>query len=151
MTYIRTPFAAAAPFAAQQPVHLNVGSTWVPATVIEVLTGGRVTVSYLVGTVPMIATVAVWLIRAADGYDLRTPAMLTSGAEVAFTDGIQTVAAAPWKSRGRWVVPFTNGQSSRLRPDTKVRVVDDRAAVTVDGIPLVQALHILNTTEQVNG
>jgi hypothetical protein len=149
MTNIRTPFAAAAPFAPQQPVHLNIGSTWLPATVTEVLTGGRVAVSYLVGSVPMTAIVADWLVRAADGYDLRTAAMLASGAEVAFTDAIHTVAAAPWMSRGQWVVPFTNGQSSRLQPHTKVRVVDDRAAVTVDGIPLTQALDLLNT-EQVN-
>ncbi|MEV0453783.1 hypothetical protein [Catellatospora methionotrophica] len=149
MTAIRTPFAAAAPFAAQQPVHLNVGSTWLPATVTEVLTGGRVTVRYLFGTIPMTATVAGWLVRAADGYELRTAAMLASGAEVVFADGIQTVAAAPWMNRGQWVVPFTNGESSRLRPHARVRVVDDRAAVTVDGMPLVQALDMLNT-EQVD-
>ncbi|GAA1387686.1 hypothetical protein [Catellatospora chokoriensis] len=144
MTGIAIPLAAQPPFAAQQQVHLNVGSTWEPATVVQVLTGGKVVVSYLIGVVPMTAAVSPWLIRPADGYDLRAVGTLASGTEVAFADAVHTVAAAPWMRRGQWVVPFTNGQSSVVNPHTKVRVVDDRAAVTVDGIPLVQALPALN-------
>ncbi|MEU8001546.1 hypothetical protein AB0B66_10335 [Catellatospora sp. NPDC049111] len=144
MTYIPPLSAAAAPFAPQQQVHLNIGATWLPATVLQTLTGGRVVVSYLIGAVPTTAAVADWLVRPAHGYDLRTAAMLASGAEVAFADAIHTVAAAPWMRRGQWVVPYTNGESSLLQPHAKVRVVDDRAAVTVDGIPLPQALDLLN-------
>lgn len=141
------PFAAQPIFQAGQRVHLNVGPTWLDATVVLADPGKPVVVSFAVDGQPVTASVPVMLVRDAFGYGLRAAGDLGSGAEVAFTDAIRTVAAAPRLRAGQWIVPFTNGRTSYMRHGTKVRVVDDSAAVTIGGLPLTQALPAINARQ----
>jgi hypothetical protein len=121
-----------------QPVHVNVRSSWLPATVNS-LAPGRIGVDYTTAyPAPLGSTVNPWLVRPADGYTLEYSARLCTGQKVVAGDGtVLTVAAPAWKGRdGLCHIEYTNGTRAALPPKAVLRLVDETPQVTVNGRPI---------------
>ena len=122
-----------------QQVHVNRNASWFAATVTA-LTPRAVGVAYAGGPANLTRTVAPWAVRPADGVLLRPARRLGAGDEVLFGATVRTVAAPPRKSGGWLDIPFTDGEPARLLPGAVMRLRDTTPTVTVNGLPLAQAL-----------
>jgi len=126
-----------------QPVHVNRRASWLPATVTRV--GSRtVGVRYRNPAVSALLAdaVAPWVVRPADGAQLRAARLITAGDQIIFGTRIRTVAAPPVDDRSGWLaLSFTDGdQRALVMPGAVLRLVDDTPQVTVNGRPLTAML-----------
>lgn len=126
-----------------QPVHVNRRASWRNATVTCV--GSRtvgVHYSSMGAGAPLADAVAPWVVRPADGAQLRAARHLTAGDQVIFGTRIRTVAAPPVDDRSGWLaLSFTDGdQRALVMPGAVLRLVDDTPQVTINGQPLTTML-----------
>jgi hypothetical protein len=137
--------APAMPLRADQPplhvgqrVHVNSRRTWLLAVITSVARTQVGVQLHADGLPTRAGAVPPWVIRPADGVQLRSVQQLAHGDQVVtFHGDLYTVAAPAWYGRdGWWLVTFTDQRRAVLPAATVLRLVDPTPQVTVNGRPI---------------
>ena len=121
-----------------QAVHVNAHASWLAATVTFV-TATRVGVTCPTSAppgpaAPLVAAVAPWVVRPADGVRLLPVRHLRSGDElVAFDGTAHTITAVARHRTGWWVITYATGDQAAVPPTAVLRLTDPTPTVTVHG------------------